>query len=116
MGLTGKKLIEGPPPCSAACAPLQKALKDSGISPEELEGRGAGGGSCKMPVVRQYLNHLLGSQLLDAGHPDTVVAQGAGLYAAMKAREENLRRWCSPISAPLRWEWECTTPRMRTTC
>lgn len=93
LGLTGQKLIEGAGTLFGRMrTPLQKALKDSGITPSELKGVVPVGGSCKMPVVRQYLNHLLGRQLLDAGHPDTVVAQGAGLYAAMKAREENLRQ------------------------
>lgn len=93
LTLTGQKLIE-----SAATlfgrmrAPLQKALKDSGLAPRELRGVVPVGGSCKMPVVRQYLSHLLGRPLLDAGHPDTVVAQGAGLYAAMKERKAELRQ------------------------
>lgn len=93
LALTGQKLIEGASTLFGRMrTPLQKALKDSGLTADELRGVVPVGGSCKMPVVRQYLNHLLGCRLLDAGHPDTVVAQGAGLYAAMKARQENVKQ------------------------
>ena len=44
-----------------------------------------------MPVVRQYLNHLLGQKLVNPGSPDTVVALGAGIYAAMKERREGIK-------------------------
>ena len=93
MGLNGQQLIEHAATLFGRMrAPLQKALKDSGLAPQELQGVVPVGGSCKMPVVRQYLSHLLGRPLLDAGHPDTVVAQGAGLYAAMKERKAPLRQ------------------------
>lgn len=93
MSLTGQKLIENAATLFGRMrTPLQKALRDSGLAPRELHGVVPVGGSCKMPVVRQYLSHLLGRPLLDAGHPDTVVAQGAGLYAAMKERKAELRQ------------------------
>ena len=93
MSLTGQKLIEKAATLFGRMrAPLQRALRDSGLSLAELTGVVPVGGSCKMPVVRQYLTHLLGRPLLDRGHPDTVVAQGAGLYAAMKERRGELRQ------------------------
>lgn len=92
MALTGQQLIEQAQTLfSRMRTPLLRALKDSGISLNELQAVVPVGGSCKMPVVRQYLNHLLGQKLANPGSPDTVVALGAGMYAAMKARENSLR-------------------------
>lgn len=92
MALTGQQLIEQAQTLfSRMRTPLLRALKDSGISLSELQAVVPVGGSCKMPVVRQYLNHLLGQKLANPGSPDTVVALGAGMYAAMKVRENSLR-------------------------
>ena len=92
MTLTGQQLIEGAKTLFGRMrTPLLRALKDSGITPSELQAVVPVGGSCKMPVVRQSLNHLLGQKLANPGSPDTVVALGAGMYAAMKAREASLK-------------------------
>ena len=92
MALTGQQLIEQAKTLFGRMrTPLLRALKDSGISLEELQAVVPVGGSCKMPVVRQYLNHLLGQKLANPGSPDTVVALGAGMYAAMKERQAGLR-------------------------
>ena len=92
MTLTGQQLIEGAKTLFGRMrTPLLRALKDSDLALEEIEAVVPVGGSCKMPVVRQYLNHLLGQKLANPGSPDTVVALGAGLYAAMKERVEDLR-------------------------
>lgn len=38
------------------------------------------GGSCKMPVVQQYLRHLLGSVQMETMYPDYMVALGTGIH------------------------------------
>lgn len=92
MALSGQQLIENAKTLFGRMrTPLQRALKDSGILPDELQAVVPVGGSCKMPVVRQYLNHLLGQKLVNPGSPDTVVALGAGIYAAMKERREGIK-------------------------
>ena len=78
MALTGQMLIQQAQTLfSRMRTPLLRALKDSGLSPSELQAVVPVGGSCKMPVVRQYLNHLLGQKLANPGSPDTVVALAA---------------------------------------
>ena len=92
MALTGQMLIQQAQTLfSRMRTPLLRALKDSGLSPSELQAVVPVGGSCKMPVVRQYLNHLLGQKLANPGSPDTVVALGAGMYAAMKERRTEVK-------------------------
>lgn len=49
------------------------------------------GGSCKMPVVQQYLRHLLGSVQMETMYPDYMVALGAGICAGIKEREEEVK-------------------------
>ena len=38
-----------------------------------------------MPAVRAYLAHILGIEPAELGSPDTIVAQGVGVYAGIKA-------------------------------
>lgn len=73
-------------------APVRRALRDSGITPAELQAVVPVGGSCRMPVVRQYLSHMLRRPLQSPAGPDTAVALGAALYAGMKSRETALRQ------------------------
>lgn len=92
LSLTGKKLVEHSQKLLERMrTPVARALRDSGLGRGELAGVIPVGGSCKMPLVRQYLAHLLGQRPKQNAQPDTVVALGAGMYAAMKAREANLR-------------------------
>ncbi|ANY69062.1 molecular chaperone HscC [Paenibacillus sp. BIHB 4019] len=71
--------------------PLQKALKDADIAPEELDHVVLVGGSTKMPVIRLFTARLFGQLPLSHLNPDEVVGIGAGIYAAMKERNESLR-------------------------
>lgn len=92
LGLTGQALLEEAKPLfNRIREPLQKALKDSGLSADELQAIVPVGGSCNMPLVRQYLAHLLGRTLAPIVNAETAIALGAGLYAAMKMRETDLK-------------------------
>ncbi|GGG68395.1 Hsp70 family protein [Paenibacillus radicis (ex Gao et al. 2016)] len=71
--------------------PLQRALKDADISPEELDHVILVGGSTKMPVIRSFVARLFGKLPLSHLNPDEVVGVGAGIIAAMKERNESLR-------------------------
>lgn len=72
-------------------APVQKAFRDAGMSPSELDELVMVGGSSHMPSVRQYIAQLLGREPAADSHPDTAIALGAGIYAGMKARAADLR-------------------------
>lgn len=71
--------------------PLLRALKDVSMKVQELDEIVFVGGSTKMPVVRSFVAKLFGRLPLSHLNPDEVVAIGAGIYAAMKERNELLR-------------------------
>lgn len=92
LTLTGASLIKGAKNLfSRLREPLQKALKDSTLLPEDLHAVIPVGGSCNMPLMRQYLTHLMGRPLAPIENSETTIALGAGMYAAMKMREDSLK-------------------------
>ncbi len=70
---------------------VKNALRDSGYSSQEIDEIVVVGGSGKMPVVSYFLETLLGKAPIMLGSPDEIVAQGAGLYAGIKARNEEIK-------------------------
>ena len=66
--------------------PVKRVLQDGKISPSDLRGVVLVGGSCKMQVVQEYVRYLLKGAYIEAVHPDTMIALGAGAYAGMKER------------------------------
>lgn len=90
--LTNQKLVE-------ICAPLlrrlekpiARALRDGQGSVGEIDEIVLVGGSCHMPLIRQYLRHILGKAPLCDFDADTTVALGAGIAAGIKARSQDLR-------------------------
>lgn len=93
LSLTGQELI-------SCCKPflkkiedlLHRALRDSGLTAAEMPMLLPVGGSCQMPVIIQYLQYLLRCPLAPVPDPETVVARGVGMYAAMKEKPVGLRR------------------------
>ena len=71
--------------------PVRRALADSGLTPEGLNDIVLVGGSCKMPAASRWITKFLGKKPVPLGSPDTVVALGAGIYAAMKERRAELK-------------------------
>ncbi|MBX3609775.1 MAG: Fe-S protein assembly chaperone HscA [Hydrogenophaga sp.] len=72
--------------CTAALtartmAAVRKALRDSGVSKEEVQGVVMVGGSTRMPVVRETVGTFFGTEPLINLNPDEVVALGAALQA-----------------------------------
>ncbi|MBQ8646906.1 MAG: molecular chaperone HscC, partial [Oscillospiraceae bacterium] len=91
MTLDGKKLVDHSQDLLKRMrTPIAKALRDSGVGRSELAGIIPVGGSCKMPLVQQYLTHLMGKPPRQNARPDTAVALGAGMYAAMKERKAGI--------------------------
>lgn len=70
---------------------VARALTDSGRALEEIDHLVLVGGSCKMPLVSSFLTHILGKTPVRLGSPDTVVAQGAGVYSGIKARDGDIQ-------------------------
>ncbi len=92
MTLTAPKLLElCAGPFSRLRAPVSRAVGDCGLPLSEISAVVPVGGSCRMPLVQQYLTELLHRPLRDSAGTDTAVALGAAIYAAIKERREELR-------------------------
>lgn len=90
--LTSKLLVKiGAPLFQRIKRVIQRVLTDSGRSISQIDDILLVGGSCKMPVIQEYLAHLLGKRPVSLGSPDTVVAQGVGIYAGIKARDGEIK-------------------------
>lgn len=70
---------------------VKRALADSRRTIELVDEVVLVGGSSKMPVLSIYLESLLGRKPRAIGSPDEVVAMGAGIFAAIKARRQEVR-------------------------
>lgn len=71
-------------------APIEQALHDARLKPEQLDHVVLVGGASKMTVIQKMVARLFGKlpyQHLDA---DTVVAQGAAVQAACRLREQDI--------------------------
>ena len=67
------------------------ALRDSDRSIEDVDEIVLAGGSSRMPVIDFYLQTLLKKRPCRIGSPDEVVAMGAGIYAGIKERRQDIR-------------------------
>ena len=66
--------------------PIRQVLADGHISAEEISDVVLVGGSCKMPLVQQYLAHVLKRNDIETIDPDHVIALGCGVCAGIKER------------------------------
>lgn len=82
-----------------ACAPLleklrrpiERSLRDAGVSLDDIDQIVLVGGATRLPVVRRFVTKLFGripGMLVD---PDEAVALGAALQCGMKARDKEIR-------------------------
>ncbi|MCS6896810.1 MAG: molecular chaperone DnaK, partial [Nitrospira sp.] len=62
-------------------APCRSALKDAGLSPDQIDEVVLVGGSTRMPLVRRRVQELFGKQPHCHLNPDEVVALGAAVQA-----------------------------------
>jgi molecular chaperone HscA len=63
----------------------KKALKDAGLTPEEIKGVVMVGGATRMPHVQRAVGELFGQTPLTNLDPDQVVAMGAAMQADLLA-------------------------------
>ncbi len=90
--LTNQKLVEiSAPLLKRLEKPVARALRDCQNTVGEIDEVALVGGSCHMPLIRQYLHHILGKQPLCDFDADTTVAIGAGIAAGIKERSQDLR-------------------------
>lgn len=68
-------------------APIEQALRDARLKPQDLDSLVLVGGATRMPVVKQIVAKLFGRLPYSHLDPDTIVALGAATQAACKARD-----------------------------
>lgn len=71
--------------------PVRRVLADGRRQKEEVSAVVLVGGSCKMPVVQKYLEHMLERKDILVINPDHMVALGVGIYAGIKERDEDIK-------------------------
>ena len=70
---------------------VESALRDSDRASGDIDQVVLVGGSSKMPVISFYLQTLLKKKPCIIGSPDEVVAMGAGIYAGIKTRQQDIQ-------------------------
>ncbi len=68
-----------------------KLLKDADVKISDIDALVMVGGSSKLVVVQKFLTELLGKAPVVLGDTDQVVALGAGVYAGIRQRKEEIR-------------------------
>lgn len=71
--------------------PVRQVLADGHMPVEEISDVVLVGGSCKMPLVQQYLAHVLKRSDIETMDPDHVIALGCGVCAGIKERDEQIK-------------------------
>ncbi|MDI3500004.1 MAG: molecular chaperone DnaK [Synergistaceae bacterium] len=67
--------------------PVQRALSDAGLTPNEVDKILLVGGATRMPMVLRKIRELLGKEPTKGVNPDECVAVGAAIQAAILAGE-----------------------------
>lgn len=70
---------------------LTRVLQDNERTVDDIDEIVLAGGSSKMPVVAFYLQSFLKKSPRAIGPPDEVIAMGAGIYAGIKERKQDIR-------------------------
>lgn len=70
---------------------INRALTDSKKTLAEINEILLVGGSCKMPIIKDYLTYLSKRKIKELGEPDTLVAKGVGIYAGIKMRNIEIK-------------------------
>lgn len=101
MELTNQKL-------SKICTPIlvrmreviHRALQDTGKSIAMLEGVIPVGGSCIMPLVREYIEYITRITPLEGIDPNLAVAEGVGVVAGIKTRQDGAKDYILSDNCP----------------
>ncbi|HOJ78319.1 MAG TPA: molecular chaperone HscC [Bacillota bacterium] len=71
--------------------PIERAIRDAAINPDQLDEIILVGGATKMPLIRSFISKLFGRFPSCHLNPDEVVALGAGIQAGMKQRDAAIK-------------------------
>ena len=70
--------------------PLERALRDAKLRPEQIDSIILVGGATRMPLIRNTITQLFGRIAKASVNPDEAIARGAAVQAAMIARNQDL--------------------------
>lgn len=70
--------------------PIERALRDADLEPDELDAAVLIGGATRMPMIRNILQKMLGIKPISHLDPDQTVAAGTAVQAALIERNEAL--------------------------
>lgn len=71
--------------------PVERALRDAALSPEEMNAVILIGGATRMPMIKSVVSRVFGRLPYTQINPDEAVALGAAVQAAMKERNHALK-------------------------
>ncbi len=71
-------------------APLERAMRDARLAPEQLDDIVLVGGASRMSLAARLVSRMFGHLPLRHVNPDEAIALGAAIAAGMKARDESL--------------------------
>lgn len=71
--------------------PVRQVLTDARMPAGQISHVILVGGSCKMPVVQQYIRHILGRADVEAREPDHMIALGCGVCAGIMERDQEVK-------------------------
>lgn len=71
--------------------PVERSLRDAGLSVSEIDDILLVGGASKSPIVRGFCKNFFGRDPRAGVDPDQAIAMGAALAAGIKERKEELR-------------------------
>lgn len=71
--------------------PIKQVILDAKVPVDSIDHVVLVGGSCKMPIVQQYLMHVLGREDVETKEPDYMIALGCGTYAGIKERNADIK-------------------------
>jgi molecular chaperone HscC len=71
-------------------APIERAMRDSRLTPSQLQEIVLVGGASRMPMLNRLVARMMGRLPLRHVNPDEAIAQGACVAAGLKARDRTL--------------------------
>jgi len=92
--------------------PLERALRDASLTPDDLDAVIMIGGATRMPTVRSVVSKMFGKLPYTQINPDEAVAMGAAIQVALKERNEMLKEVILTDVCPFTLGIE-TTKRMK---
>ncbi|MCC7635468.1 molecular chaperone HscC [Stenotrophomonas rhizophila] len=71
-------------------APVERAMRDAKLKPDDLDEIILVGGAVRMPMISRMVTRMFGRLPLRHVHPDHAIALGTAIAGGLKARDESL--------------------------